>query len=159
MTYDAAAARAHGLPGPGDYVVFTVRDTGIGMDAATVQHAFEPFFTTKPEGQGTGLGLASVHGIVRQNAGSAVIDSEPARGTTVTITLPRAQGTPVDLGVREMQAIRPGIATVFMSGNPDAVVKGGAWPERRKHLQKPFEISDLSRAVRAELDQHDEPRA
>ena len=78
---------------PGDYVQLTLSDTGIGMDAATIAHAFEPFFTTKPKG--TGLGLASVYGIVKQNHGDIHIDSTPGRGTQVVVHFPRCSGSRV----------------------------------------------------------------
>lgn len=73
----------------GDYVRLSVRDTGVGMTPEVMRHAFVPFFTTKPEGQGTGLGLASVFGIVKQNRGYVLIESEVGRGTTVSVYLPR----------------------------------------------------------------------
>jgi hypothetical protein len=73
----------------GDYVAIEVRDSGTGMSDEALTHAFEPFFTTKPEGQGTGLGLATVHGIVHQCGGHVTLSSERGRGTRFRILFPR----------------------------------------------------------------------
>jgi PAS domain S-box-containing protein len=122
VVLDDSNASQRGAVRPGPYVMLAVTDTGIGMDEQTTQRLFEPFFTTKERGRGTGLGLATAYGIVRQSGGHIWVNSEPGRGSTFKVYLPRAGdaatvGRPPD----ERTAATAGSETVLVVEDEPAV--------------------------------------
>jgi two-component system, cell cycle sensor histidine kinase and response regulator CckA len=113
-------AADHGVAS-GPYAVFSVTDTGVGMDEATLARLFEPFFTTKSPGQGTGLGLSTVYGIVQQSGGFVVVESKPGEGAAFRVCLPQVQEC-----VEEARCVPPpveavGSETILLVEDEDAV--------------------------------------
>lgn len=104
----------HNAAAPGEYVVLTCSDTGEGIDPASLEHVFEPFFSTKPKGKGTGLGLATVFGIIKQNNGTIDVRCEEGKGTTFRVLLPRFIG--------EVEAAKEAVSELSIDGNETVLV-------------------------------------
>jgi len=113
--------REHAFDRPGSYVLLSVSDTGMGMDTATIEHIFEPFFTTKEMGKGTGLGLATVYGIVKQHGGFIQASSEAGKGASFRVYLPAANGDHEPRAIeREDQPLR-GRETILLAEDHDGL--------------------------------------
>ena len=139
--------------GPGEYAVISVTDTGLGMDAQTRDHIFEPFFTTKGQGRGTGLGLATTYGIIKQSEGSILVDSTPGRGTIFRLFFPSVQheetvlekarrpvgrrtgrillveDEPVLLEIAQRVLVRAGFEVTAAAGPGEAIIAAETGPE------------------------------
>ncbi|MCA1794736.1 MAG: PAS domain S-box protein, partial [Desulfobacteraceae bacterium] len=160
-TFDQEYCNDH--PGfiPGDFVLLAVSDNGSGMDKDTLDNLFEPFFTTKEVGKGTGLGLATIYGIVKQNNGFINVYSESGQGSTFKIYLPRlVADEETDKAVTEKKAAAGGTETILlvedepiMSGyTANVIAHQGVLDDGVAFIQKPFSMADMTEKVRNVLD-------
>jgi len=126
-SFDEFYCKHHTGFNPGEYVLLAVSDNGCGMDAKTLDNIFEPFFTTKEFGRGTGLGLATVYGVVKQNNGFINVYSEPGQGATIKIYLPRYQSK-TDTATEKVERLptEPGHETILLVEDEMAILKMAA---------------------------------
>ncbi|MFI5281287.1 MAG: ATP-binding protein, partial [Gemmatimonadales bacterium] len=136
---------------PGQYILLRVSDTGVGMEAATQAHVFEPFFTTKEKGKGTGLGLATVYGIVKQSDGFITIESEPGQGATFNIYLPLAEGGMRPEVLQKARKPDSGRETILLAEDEDAV-RAAVSESLRKYGYRVLVASNAEAALQIEAD-------
>ncbi len=155
MFLDDTYAGTHPECLPGDYVLLSVSDSGKGMDAETRSHLFEPFFTTKEPGKGTGLGLATVFGVVKQNHGVISVYSEPGQGTTFKIYLPRVEAGSVVAEPKPLGRSVRGTETVLVVEDEEQILNLG----RRILEQHGYTVltARTPAAARVLVEQYQEP--
>src|SRR5205807_720810 len=152
----SAMRRGHEIMPAGNYVLIEVSDTGIGIAKEHLPRIFEPFFSTKEVGSGTGLGLSTVYGIVKQTGGFIFVDSAPGRGANFQIYLPRHQLTDVVMPnmdgpalVREVREIHPDMKVIFISGYTEDAFRQRLDTDSDIHfLPKPFSLKQLAGKVK-----------
>ncbi len=147
VSIDDAYADSHADTSPGDYVLVSVTDTGMGMSREVREKLFEPFFTTKEKGKGTGLGLPSVYGIVKQSGGFLWVYSEPGKGTTFKIYLPRGETESRDASKTPSKNRRVGAETILLVED-DAEVRNVATRILRRNGYRVLEAENGVQALR-----------
>ncbi len=155
--FEEGLAEQHQQVPPGKYVLLAVSDTGTGMDEATTARIFEPFFTTKEIGKGTGLGLATVYGIVKQSAGHIMVYSEPGHGTTFKIYLPSADHKIGLESEEEDEAVSPKRhGTTIMLVEDDEIMRGLTRQVLEEHGYTVLEADDGKTALER-IQSHPDP--
>ncbi|HEY3012922.1 MAG TPA: PAS domain S-box protein [Gemmatimonadales bacterium] len=132
----------------GSFTMLAVSDTGHGMDAATLQRIWEPFFTTKPPGEGTGLGLSSVYGAVKQSGGFVWADSEPGRGTTIQVYWPQSRAEPQPLEESSRPSAVEGGSETILIVEDEALVRSLAVRVLKLEGYRCYEARDAEEAIR-----------
>jgi CheY-like chemotaxis protein len=153
---DEDYVRSHAPMLPGKYVMMAVSDTGCGMDLETQAHIFEPFFTTKEEGRGTGLGLATVYGIVKQSGGFIWVYSEPGRGSTFKIYFPRVEEVLPTAKTVKVRAQRVEGSKTVLVVEDEAGVRSLVCQALAAHGYKVLEAAGAARALKISK-QHTQP--
>ena len=143
--FDAAVELPDGTTGA--MVTVTVEDTGGGMDDEVLAHLFEPFFTTKAPGEGTGLGMAMIYGLVQQHAGTISVRSRPGQGTTVTIGLPLAETTVPNATPRSAMLIREGATETILLVEDEEMVRRAGRRILEKHGYRVIQAADGAEAM------------
>jgi signal transduction histidine kinase len=147
IVLDAEYARHHAEVTPGDYVLLSVSDTGSGIDKATQQHIFEPFFTTKEVNKGTGLGLATCHGIVKQSGGHIWLYSEVGHGASFKIYLPRVEEA-VEANALPVRHAPPGAGETILLAEDEEIVRAYAVQTLRTQGYNVLEAASGHEALR-----------
>ena len=148
VTLDNDYAAHHAGVAPGPYVMLSVSDTGVGMTEEVKEHLFEPFFTTKKRNQGTGLGLAVVYGIVRQNDGNIDVQSQPGQGTTFRIYFPRVEEPLLTARASRLDSITPGGTETILVVEDQAQVRNTVRRVLARLGYTVLEASDGAEALR-----------
>ena len=149
-------AQKHFSLQPGSHIMMTISDIGCGMDPQTLSHIFEPFFTTKEPGKGTGLGLSTVYGIVQQSGGSIWVYSEPGRGTTFKIYLPRIEEPLDEAGEKRIESDNPRGSETILVVEDDEIVRKLTCQALRRYG---YQVIEAANGIEALLscEKHPEP--
>jgi CheY-like chemotaxis protein len=151
------AAKAYPNIGPGRYAMLTVSDTGVGIEPELMEKIFDPFFTTKPVNEGTGMGLSVVHGIVRSHEGAITVRSEPGKGATFSVLLPRlAREAKVETAASD-RSVPTGSERILLVDDEEAMVKAAEQMLKKLgyHVESTTQAVEALAAFREQPDRYD----